>query len=118
MVSCVRPYDTVGRYGGEEFLVIAPSTDDIGAMALATRIREAICSLPFETEAGPLSVTASSGVVTSRIETHLGSQALLHLADEALYRAKNLGRNRAELSTSAGLDVSITPPANLTAVRS
>jgi diguanylate cyclase (GGDEF)-like protein len=118
MVSCVRPYDTVGRYGGEKFLLVAPSSDDIGTMGLATRIREAICSIPFDTKVGPLSVTASFGAVISRTEPHLDSQALLHLADEALYRAKNLGRNRAELSTSAGLAVSSLPAANLTANKS
>jgi diguanylate cyclase (GGDEF)-like protein len=51
MTLAVRPYDTVGRYGGEEFLVVVPSSDGVGTMALAERIREVIQSAPVTTEA-------------------------------------------------------------------
>ncbi len=96
MTLAVRPYDTVGRYGGEEFLVVVPSSDAAGTMALAERIREAIQSAPVTTEAGDVHVTASCGVAASTASNRLDPHTLLHLADEALYRAKELGRNRSE----------------------
>ncbi len=96
MTLAVRPYDTVGRYGGEEFLVVVPSSDAVGTMALAERIREAIQSAPVTTEAGDVHVTASCGVAASTASNRLDPHTLLHLADEALYRAKERGRNRTE----------------------
>jgi diguanylate cyclase (GGDEF)-like protein len=96
MTQAVRPYDTVGRYGGEEFLVVVPSSDGTGTLALAERIREAIQSAPVRTEAGDVHVTASCGVAASTKSNRLDPHTLIHLADEALYRAKEGGRNRAE----------------------
>lgn len=96
--SCVRPYDTVGRYGGEEFLVVVPGSDDRGTLALAERIRKTAESEPVHTDAGPVRVTASCGVAVSNGDKALDPHALLLLADEALYRAKEKGRNRAELA--------------------
>jgi two-component system, cell cycle response regulator len=98
ITGCVRPYDTLGRYGGEEFLVVAPSSDGLGTLALAERIREAIESPPIDTESGSLCVTASCGAAISSSEKPLDSLALLRLADEALYRAKEQGRNRSEFA--------------------
>jgi two-component system, cell cycle response regulator len=103
MASCVRPYDTVGRYGGEEFIVVARSCDRTGAMVLAERILNSLRSGPIETSQGPLSVTVSCGVAISSSDKPLDPQELIHLADEALYRAKNLGRNRSELATETRL---------------
>jgi two-component system cell cycle response regulator len=99
MMGCSRPYDTLGRYGGEEFLIVAPSSDGLGTLALAERIRQAIESEPISTNAGVVRVTASFGVAVSGHAKPLESDALLRLADEALYRAKNHGRNRSELAT-------------------
>ena len=96
MKQTVRPYDTVGRWGGEEFLVVVPSSDTEGTLALAERIREAIQSTPVITQAGDARVTASCGVAASTESNRLDPQTLLRLADEALYRAKQLGRNRSE----------------------
>ena len=59
MARSVRPYDTVGRYGGEEFIVVAPSCGRSGAIALAERILNSLRSAPVETDRGPLSVTVS-----------------------------------------------------------
>jgi two-component system, cell cycle response regulator len=103
MVQAVRPYDTVGRYGGEEFLVVAPSSDGAGAMVLAERIREAIQSTPVTTEAGAIRVTASCGVAATAGTALLDTHGLLHQADEALYLAKERGRNRSELATREGM---------------
>jgi len=98
MGTCVRSYDTLGRYGGEEFLVVAPSSDALGALGLAERIRWSIESQPVITEAGEISVTASFGISVSSQLSPYDPQMLLQLADEALYRAKEQGRNRSELA--------------------
>jgi diguanylate cyclase (GGDEF)-like protein len=96
MVACVRPYDTVGRYGGEEFLIVAPSVDAAGALALAERVRNGIQATPILTDADAVTITASCGVVVSSPSQPFDPETLLRLADEALYRAKDLGRNRSE----------------------
>jgi two-component system cell cycle response regulator len=98
MFDCARPYDTMGRYGGEEFLIVVPSSDALGPLELAERMRKALESRPFITAAGEVQVTASFGVAISSKENPLDSQGLLHLADDALYRAKKYGRNRTELA--------------------
>ncbi len=103
VTASVRTYDSVGRYGGEEFLVVAPTTDGQGALALAERVRQAIEESPIETEAGPIRVTASCGVASKIDAETFSSSALLKLADEALYRAKALGRNRSESAATSGV---------------
>lgn len=101
LAASVRNYDTVGRYGGEEFLVVAPSTDGPGALVLAERICQAIAQSPVRTDSGSLFVTASCGAATCDCEHALKPDALLRLADQALYRAKAGGRNRSELAAPA-----------------
>lgn len=101
IAACVRTYDTVGRYGGEEFVVVAPATDGPGSLALAERVRQAVEKPAIQTDAGPVRVTASSGVASSDGSHRLTASAILRLADEALYRAKAAGRNRSELATCA-----------------
>lgn len=96
----VRVYDTVGRYGGEEFLVIAPAIDGPGTLALAERIRRAIEDPAISTEAGPVHITASCGVAVSDWEHAFKPDDLLRIADEALYRAKGRGRNCSELGSA------------------
>jgi two-component system cell cycle response regulator len=98
MFDCARPYDTMGRYGGEEFLIVVPASGAQGPLELAERMRKALESRPFATTAGEVQVTASFGVAISSKENPLDSQGLLHLADDALYRAKKYGRNRTELA--------------------
>jgi two-component system cell cycle response regulator len=100
MTGCARPYDTVGRYGGEEFLIVVASADESITLALAERTRIAICSQPFATDSGDVHVTASFGVAASSFARPLGTKEVLQLADEALYRAKRKGRDRSEGSIS------------------
>jgi two-component system cell cycle response regulator len=100
MSGCARPYDTMGRYGGEEFLIVVPASGASGPLELAERMRKALECRPFPTEAGDVQVTASFGVAVSSEETPMDSQGLLRLADDALYRAKKYGRNRTELADS------------------
>jgi two-component system cell cycle response regulator len=101
MISCVRPYDTVGRYGGEEFLIVVTSADESITLALAERVRVAIGSQPFATDSGDVHITASFGVAASTIAGAFSSKELLQLADEALYRAKLKGRDRSEGAVTA-----------------
>ena len=94
----MRPYDTVGRYGGEEFLVVVPLSDSSGTMSIAERVRRRIESTPVSSDSGAIHVTISCGVAICSGETPIEVQSLLYLADEALYRAKAGGRNRCELA--------------------
>lgn len=101
MKNCVRPYDSVGRYGGEEFLILAPSAEEDNVYRLAERIRTAIEATPVKTPAGEIPVTASFGVTSADCSGRDDITMLLRLADAALYRAKNLGRNCVERASSA-----------------
>ncbi|MFH0821732.1 MAG: diguanylate cyclase [Pseudomonadota bacterium] len=97
MVSLVRPYDCVGRYGGEEFLILCPTCDPDEAAAIAERLRAAFEETPLETPKGPFSITLSLGVVTRDGQADLDGEQLIRAADEALYTAKARGRNRVEV---------------------
>ncbi|MCM2287583.1 MAG: diguanylate cyclase [Sulfuritalea sp.] len=94
--SCVREVlDTVCRYGGEEFMVIARETPQDGAVVLAERIREAVAAMQVDC----LKVTVSIGVAgLDETAAHTPS-ALIELADAALYRAKQDGRNRVRVAS-------------------
>ena len=89
----VRSCDAVGRYGGEEFLVILPSCDYDQALAIAEALNVSVRATPIETSAGPITVTISGGVAT-RNGGACEPRELVVAADRALYRAKREGRNR------------------------
>jgi two-component system cell cycle response regulator len=114
MIGCARPYDTVSRYGGEEFLMVIASADESVALAVAERARVAIESKPFVTDSGEVHVTASFGVAASTGAKPIDPKVLLQLADEGLYRAKLKGRNRSEgaVSQEPALAVREVPGAN------
>jgi diguanylate cyclase (GGDEF)-like protein len=97
VTSTVRAYDTVGRYGGEEFLIVAPSSGAEGILRLSERVRLAIETEPIKTDGGEISVTLSLGLAVSSEATPLDPKIMLSTADEALYRAKAEGRNRSEM---------------------
>jgi diguanylate cyclase (GGDEF)-like protein len=88
----IRPYDTLGRYGGEEFLLVIPGAGPDGAVAAAERARAAIERQSCMVDGMQLAITVSAGVATWSADTD--ADALLRLADDALYRAKQTGRNR------------------------
>ena len=93
----LRPYDLVGRYGGEEFLLVLPGCDLETAKRRADRIREAIGSDPIATPYGTASVTISMGVTAASSHTQSTPCEILHQADTSLYSAKKNGRNRVEV---------------------
>jgi diguanylate cyclase (GGDEF)-like protein len=97
MRLAIRPYDHIGRYGGEEFLLVLPDCQVAGALALAERLRLAVGGDAMTLAEGLVAVTLSLGIATSDMagEVH----TLLNTADTALYRAKHGGRNRVELAT-------------------
>lgn len=103
IMTSVRDYDAVGRYGGEEFLVVVPASTSATTLRVAERIRRTIEGKPVVTDGGELSVTASLGVAVSNEDRRKDPDVLLQAADEALYRAKRSGRNRSELASSQDL---------------
>ena len=98
MVTDVRPYDAVGRYGGEEFLVLLPGCNDSETRAKAERLREAISGELIGTAGGNLKVTMSVGGVATAEWPQDTSNQILQRADAALYRAKKEGRDRTVMS--------------------
>jgi len=96
MKSVMRNYDVVGRYGGEEFLVVLPSCGADGARAQAERIRDAIGSEPFRAGNRAFGITCSLGIAWRDLTSPEDADALIREADLALYNAKARGRNRVE----------------------
>jgi diguanylate cyclase (GGDEF)-like protein len=97
----LRRYDFIARYGGEEFSSILPNTPEINAIKVMERLRKATADNIFTYDGKELHVTISIGVVSaskSSLES-LNSDILLKMADEALYKAKNRGRNQTVLYT-------------------
>ncbi len=95
LVQSVRSEDVVGRWGGEEFIIFIRYADLDGARGMMERIRLAVAEKPFETPSGPLNVTLSAGITSLRPE-HALTRAIEN-ADEALYEAKNSGRNQVRI---------------------
>lgn len=109
VTECVREADLLGRLGGEEFGLILPETNVDAALTLANRLREAVRKLRFNSPEGEFSVTISLGV--SRPEQgEADIHAALDRADKGLYRAKRLGRNRAELVPPGDIETATIIP--------
>lgn len=111
MLKCTRSYDCVGRYGGEEFLIVFPSSTEEGTVRQAERIRKSIESVPVRASEGEIAVTASFGVITSDVAGPLDASELIRAADSALYRAKELGRNRVERAEVSTVSTAKNSPA-------
>lgn len=93
----LRSTEVVCRLGGEEFLVIGPGLDPDTASACAERLRAAVAQQVLETPTGPLTVTLSIGVAARTADTQ-SPEKLLKAADEAVYAAKEGGRNQVRLA--------------------
>ena len=91
--GCLRESDCVGRYGGEEFLIILPETVADDAWRIADRIRSRLAEEDFPTDSKPVRITISGGIATFPGNGR-SPEPLLRSADAALYQAKNHGRNQ------------------------
>jgi diguanylate cyclase (GGDEF)-like protein len=108
--ASVRTYDSVGRYGGEEFLVVSPGCKSSAGINQAERLRQVVAAKPVSVQETLIAVTVSLGVATLSMETRGSVEQLLGAADEALYRAKLGGRNRVEVASVASSPGSHEPP--------
>jgi len=93
MAGSMRPYDAIGRYGGEEFLVVLPGCDDSSTRKQAERMRAAMAdeSMAFNEESR--TITCSFGATAAVPGVDVTAESLIRLADDALYGAKRQGRN-------------------------
>jgi two-component system cell cycle response regulator len=99
LTSAVRPYDAVGRYGGEEFLILLSHCDNSALGSRSEDVRATIVAAPIVTGAEELSVSVSIGAVTCRHwEPGVPLERVLAQTDAALYRAKTEGRNRTAIA--------------------
>lgn len=103
----IRLYDSMGRYGGGQFIIVSPACDHSGALSQANRVRSQICQETIKTLEGSVTVTISIGIALVR-DNDRAHQVIL-AADNALARAKKAGRNRAELALSKPDNLQITP---------
>ena len=99
--NLLRNTDILGRWGGEEFVILMPETPLAGAAILAERLREELARLAVDTTGGALRFTISAGVA-ARGGTDAGITDILQRADSALYAAKHHGRNRIQVLAAEG----------------
>jgi len=92
--SSLRPYDLIGRYGGEEFLIVLTGDSALSAANIAERVRECVAGKPVRVAESNIRVTVSLGLATAEMPGPVWAESLVRAADTALYRAKAAGRNR------------------------
>ena len=113
-----RANDVAARYGGEEFAVILPHTDSEMALRVAERIRCAVHEFEFLSEENPTRITVSAGVATFPDDEGVESvDALVRAADIALYRAKDLGKNRVVRASEVPARLAVKTPRDLLHLR-
>ncbi len=98
----IRTPDILARYGGEEFVILMPETDIESARTMAERLRTQIHENPIKTDIGPVSLTISIGIATLDIEIDSTIDRLIDRADQALYAAKQAGRNKVVIYEDIG----------------
>jgi two-component system, cell cycle response regulator len=96
MRAGVRPYDAVGRFGGEEFLIVLPGCDQVNAVSHAERLRLALSRVEVIAAGNVIQFTASAGVSLIEPDNRADAQGAIAAADDAMYAAKRAGRNRVE----------------------
>ena len=106
--SAVRATDAVGRYGGEEFLIVVRKAEAAEVVEIAERIRRAAEDRRFAVKDIHLNVTASLGVAWTRGKAEEAA-AIMMRADTALYRAKASGRNKVVLDESDAWSEQLSP---------
>jgi len=112
MAAVVRPYDSVGRYGGEEFVIVAPGCGMAETCELAERVRVHVAACNIVVGGSTVQASLSLGVATGQSASD--AEKLLQAADAALYKAKNAGRNRVEpvMGRAAGASPGPAPVPN------
>ena len=103
MSSMLRKYDSMGRFGGEEFLIVIPGCQPDASLAVAERLREVVACQPFVVNDAECTATCSFGLAWSDCRGNVDATQLLREADTSLYSAKRHGRNRVESSLSASV---------------
>src|SRR5207249_3945717 len=104
MQTAVRTYDSIGRYGGEEFLIVIPGAGEASALQQAERLRASISKAPIEVDhSSTMPLTISLGVSAPAEPKVSSLDSLLRAADFALYEAKRKGRNRVEMASAEGV---------------
>lgn len=106
--TAIRPYDGIGRFGGEEFIVVLPGADTKGIGRIAERLRQHLCAEPVAYGDRAIPVSASFGMASTSQLAEADMNVLTRAADAALYRAKKAGRNRCELAVEADFPVAET----------
>lgn len=96
----LRPYDYLGRYGDDELVMILPKCNTAGALEVAERARMAVAAYPIKSEAGELLATISSVTATVNGMKEVAPHTLLQIAETAMHRAKEGGRNRVGLANA------------------
>jgi diguanylate cyclase (GGDEF)-like protein len=103
MSEAVRVYDSIGRYGGEEFLIVFPGCDKSNAVVMADRLRSRVFEKASEYGGNLIPASISIGVATTDLSRTFDIDHLIRIADAALYSAKSAGRNRVVLAEEADL---------------
>jgi diguanylate cyclase (GGDEF)-like protein len=101
ITGAIRSSDFVGRYGGEEFMILLPDTDAPGAIIVAEKVRASIAAIRIPTVGRSITISIGIAVMPT---TALDAESLRRGADRALYAAKNAGRNRVEVFTNESDD--------------
>jgi diguanylate cyclase (GGDEF)-like protein len=96
--GAMRSYDTVGRYGGEEFVIVAPGCNAVTIMNRAEELRARVSREEIQTSEGIIHVTMSIGALSISGTSKMDAESALKAVDDALYRAKHGGRNRCEFA--------------------
>jgi two-component system, cell cycle response regulator len=94
LANSIRAYDSIGRYGGEEFILVLPGSDSTGAVHQADRLRAIVADTLIKIANCHINVTISIGVMSTTRDASMSLEDMIKFADEALYRAKENGRNQ------------------------
>ena len=113
MMASVRSYDMIGRYGGEEFLLLLPGCNREATADKAEQLRTAVAQRPIDTMGGSLQITMSLGGVAVANWPSDSANQILQMADAALYHAKEAGRNRVAMADERDHDEANPTPLEL-----